>query len=147
MNITQAWQPSALDPGSQGFFSVLSTVNPWHQSDWHVAGTRTHAEGKRAGVLGFESCACPSHVLRRPGGHPANLRQESSPGPPQAPRGNGHKATQSGQAEQRLQGQKPRGEGTRWSARWWRTRNSRRLPARGQLGVTSAAGCTTPSEQ
>lgn len=60
-------------------------------------------EGKRAGVLGFKSCACPSHGLRRPGGHPANLRQESSLGPPQALRGNGHKATQSGQAEQGLQ--------------------------------------------
>ena len=52
---------------------------------------------------GLRAVPVQTHVVWRPGDHPANLRQESSPGSPQTLRGNGHKATQSVQTEQRLQ--------------------------------------------
>ena len=96
---------------------------------------------------GLRAVPVRTHMVWRPGDHPANLRQESSPGSPQTLRGNGHKATQSVQTEQRLQVSEATRRGDQVACQMVEDEQEQALACQGQSGVTSAAGCTTHSEQ
>lgn len=91
---------------------------------------------------GLRAVPVRTHAVWRPGDHPANLRQESSPGPPPDPAGKwsqGHTVS----TEQRLQVSEATQRGDQVECQMVEDEQEQALACQGQSGVTSAAGCTT----